>query len=60
MCLGKYQEKPPLPFTPGNEIAGVVIETGEGVKQLSKVITILAKTPSIPQNGYLTVWFTGM
>ncbi|XP_020611230.1 quinone oxidoreductase-like protein 2 homolog [Orbicella faveolata] len=36
MCLGKYQEKPPLPFTPGNEIAGVVIETGEGVKQLSK------------------------
>jgi len=44
----------------GNEIAGVVIETGEGVKQLSKVITILAKTPSIPQNGYLTVWFTGM
>ncbi|XP_078384582.1 quinone oxidoreductase-like protein 2 homolog isoform X2 [Oculina patagonica] len=36
MCLGKYQEKPPLPFIPGSEIAGEVIETGEGVKQLSK------------------------
>ncbi|KAJ7376390.1 hypothetical protein OS493_034912 [Desmophyllum pertusum] len=36
MCLGKYQEKPPLPFIPGNEIAGEVIETGEEVKLLSK------------------------
>ena len=25
---GKYQRKPPLPFTPGTEVAGVVIETG--------------------------------
>ena len=28
---GKYQVKPPLPFTPGNEIAGIVKELGEGV-----------------------------
>jgi NADPH2:quinone reductase len=27
---GKYQEKPPLPFSPGFEIAGVVTETGPG------------------------------
>jgi len=28
---GKYQVKPPLPFTPGNEFAGVVCAVGEGV-----------------------------
>jgi NADPH2:quinone reductase len=28
---GKYQIKPPLPFTPGGEVAGDVIAVGEGV-----------------------------
>ncbi len=28
---GKYQEKPPLPFVPGAEIAGDVLALGEGV-----------------------------
>jgi NADPH2:quinone reductase len=28
---GKYQIKPPLPFTPGSEIAGVVASVGDGV-----------------------------
>jgi NADPH2:quinone reductase len=28
---GKYQVKPDLPFTPGNEFAGVVREVGDGV-----------------------------
>lgn len=31
MVQGLYQTKPPLPFAPGMEIAGVVKETGEGV-----------------------------
>ncbi len=31
---GKYQVKPPLPFVPGAEFAGVVIAVGEGVKHL--------------------------
>ncbi|GLZ52420.1 NADPH:quinone oxidoreductase family protein [Actinomycetospora sp. NBRC 106378] len=30
-CRGTYQEKPPLPFTPGLEVAGVDVETGERV-----------------------------
>jgi len=30
---GKYQFKPELPFSPGSDIAGVIIEVGEGVKQ---------------------------
>jgi NADPH2:quinone reductase len=28
----KYQVKPPLPFSPGSELAGVVKEAGEGVR----------------------------
>jgi len=28
---GEYQHKPPLPFTPGMEMAGVVAKVGEGV-----------------------------
>jgi NADPH:quinone reductase len=31
MIQGKYQFKPPLPFTPGVELAGVVKEAGSGV-----------------------------
>lgn len=31
---GKYQEKPPFPFTPGMECAGTVTELGEGVRHL--------------------------
>src|SRR4051812_15315575 len=30
----KYQIKPPLPFVPGSEYAGVVVTVGEGVTQL--------------------------
>ncbi len=31
MVTGKYQEKPPLPFTPGLELAGTVTALGAGV-----------------------------
>jgi len=31
MIQGKYQSKPPRPFTPGSEVAGVVDAVGEGV-----------------------------
>src|SRR6266852_2239989 len=32
---GKYQTKPPLPFTPGAEVAGVVDAVGPGVNHLA-------------------------
>ncbi|GAC1558520.1 MAG: NADPH:quinone oxidoreductase family protein [Herpetosiphon sp.] len=32
---GKYQVRPPLPFTPGAEIAGVIHKLGLGVRHLS-------------------------
>jgi len=31
MVRGEYQVKPPCPFTPGSEVAGIVREVGEGV-----------------------------
>jgi NADPH:quinone reductase len=31
LCRGQYQIRPPLPFTPGVELCGEVVETGEGV-----------------------------
>ena len=34
MIQGKYQHKPELPFTPGTEAAGDVVEVGEGVEGL--------------------------
>ncbi|HTO05423.1 MAG TPA: NADPH:quinone oxidoreductase family protein [Myxococcota bacterium] len=33
VALGRYQVKPPLPFTPGQEIGGVIEAVGEGVSQ---------------------------
>lgn len=35
MVRGEYQMKPPRPFTPGNEIAGVVSAIGAGVTTLA-------------------------
>jgi NADPH2:quinone reductase len=32
MVSGKYQATPPLPFTPGMEVAGEVVECGENIK----------------------------
>jgi NADPH2:quinone reductase len=31
MAMGTYQEKPPLPFTPGVELCGEIVETGQRV-----------------------------
>jgi NADPH2:quinone reductase len=35
MIEGKYQNRPPFPFSPGGEIAGVVAAVGEGVSGFS-------------------------
>ncbi len=32
---GKYQRKPPLPFTPGTEVSGEVLEVGAGVSHVA-------------------------
>ena len=35
MVRGMYQERPPLPFAPGQEVAGVVSAIGEGVEGIA-------------------------
>lgn len=41
----KYQVKPPLPFTPGSELAGVVKEVGEGITHLKAGDRVLGVIP---------------
>ncbi|HEY8053228.1 MAG TPA: NADPH:quinone oxidoreductase family protein [Steroidobacteraceae bacterium] len=41
---GKYQVKPPLPFSPGAEVAGVIREVGSGVTGLSVGARVLVAT----------------
>ena len=31
--LGKYQEKPPLPFVPGSDYSGVIVSVGADVSK---------------------------
>ncbi|XP_071478449.1 quinone oxidoreductase-like protein 2 homolog [Diadema antillarum] len=42
MVIGQYQEKPPLPFSPGSECSGVVMEVGEGVETVAKGDRVVA------------------
>src|SRR3954470_17682458 len=41
---GKYQVRPPLPFTPGNEFAGVVRALGAGVTSFAIGQPVMAST----------------
>jgi NADPH2:quinone reductase len=42
MVQGKYQTKPPFPFSPGAEVAGVVKEVGAGVTEFKPGQRVLA------------------
>jgi NADPH2:quinone reductase len=50
LCRGEYQEHPPLPFTPGAEVSGTVVEVGDGV-DLQKGARVLA-APALPKGGF--------
>lgn len=41
---GKYQSRPPLPFSPGGEVAGVICGVGAGVAGLAEGRRVLAFT----------------
>jgi len=42
LVAGKYQRKPPLPFTPGTEVTGTVIEVAAGVTRVKPGDRVLA------------------
>jgi NADPH:quinone reductase len=44
MIQGKYQVKPPLPFTPGMEVAGTIEAIGEGVEGIKPGDRVMAQT----------------
>lgn len=50
LCQGTYQEKPPLPFTPGAEIAGDIIRIGEKVRGFQPGDRVIA-LPPLPHGG---------
>lgn len=56
VCAGKYQQRPPLPFVPGFEGAGTVVEAGPGagVAEGERVI-VVAELPEGTFQEELTV-----
>lgn len=55
MIKGTYQEKPPLPFTIGMELAGTVEGIGEGVTGISKGQRVASYTGSGGLAEYITL-----
>src|SRR5258708_8569589 len=50
MCRGTYAFSPAIPFTPGQEVVGIVTEAGEGV-DLAVGARVIATTSFIQWNG---------
>jgi NADPH2:quinone reductase len=50
LCSGGYQERPPLPFSPGYEAAGMVVATGPGSRRRpgERVIVV----PELPNGAF--------
>jgi NADPH2:quinone reductase len=53
LCRGTYQEHPPLPFTPGLEVAGRVAAVGDGVES-TRVGARVAAVTALPHGGLAT------
>ncbi|HEU5334163.1 MAG TPA: NADPH:quinone oxidoreductase family protein [Actinocrinis sp.] len=51
LCLGQYQIKPPLPFTPGLELCGEVVGVGEGTDAFETGDRVLGN-PLLPGGSF--------
>ncbi|MDQ4085138.1 MAG: NADPH:quinone oxidoreductase family protein [Actinomycetota bacterium] len=56
LCRGQYQVRPPLPFTPGIEVCGEVVEVGDGADGFAVGDRVIG-SPDLPTGafGELTV-----
>jgi NADPH:quinone reductase len=50
MAQGGYQESPPLPFTPGIEMCGMIVAVGPGVER-SRIGERVVGTPKLPHGA---------
>jgi len=51
LCLGTYQVRPPLPFTPGVELCGEVVAVGDGVTEFAPGDRVIGGTV-LPHGGF--------
>ncbi|MFF2082794.1 NADPH:quinone oxidoreductase family protein [Nocardia sp. NPDC058176] len=51
LCRGKYQITPPLPFTPGVELCGEVVEIGDGVTRFAVGDRVIGN-PNLPAGAF--------
>lgn len=54
LCAGTYQVKPPLPATPGIELAGTITATGPGVDP-ARIGERVSALPALPRGGLAEV-----
>jgi NADPH:quinone reductase len=51
LCRGQYQVRPPLPFTPGIELCGEVVEAGEGAEGFAAGDRVIG-SPDLPTGAF--------
>lgn len=56
VCAGRYQERPPLPFSPGYEAAGTIVEAGPGsAARPGQRVVVIPELPDGAMRESLTV-----
>lgn len=56
ICAGRYQERPPLPFSPGYEASGTVVEVGPGsAARPGQRVVVIPELPDGAMRESLTV-----
>uniref|UniRef100_A0A8C8YXT9 Enoyl reductase (ER) domain-containing protein n=1 Tax=Prolemur simus TaxID=1328070 RepID=A0A8C8YXT9_PROSS len=58
VCRGQYQERPHLPFTPGMEFSGTVLETGTDVSTVKEMLWQIPEKVSLREAAALPISYT--